>query len=120
MTDNFELSGFDYQSPINRIQNEMQTVIEEDVMKAVLSYGIQVDKKELIRALQYDRQQYEKGFADGRKITADGVEVVRCKDCVHSKHWYRDKRLCSIWDMDVWEDGYCNYGERKEQNDDGE
>ena len=32
--------------------------------RAVQSYGINVDKDELIRALQYDREQYYKGYAD--------------------------------------------------------
>ena len=29
------------------------------------SIGYKVDKDELIKALQYDRQQYEKGYKDG-------------------------------------------------------
>lgn len=56
---------------------------------------------------------------------ADVVEVVRCKDCKHSKHWYRDKRLCRLWygeekppaPIDVFDDGFCNYGERREEDD---
>ena len=28
---------------------------------------------------------------------ADVVEVVRCKDCVNSKHWYADRRRCFLW-----------------------
>lgn len=54
--------------------------------------------------------------------SADAVEVVRCKDCKHSTEWYRDKRRCFLWNengISVFEDGFCNYGERKddEQND---
>lgn len=53
---------------------------------------------------------------------ADVVEVVRCKDCKYSEHWYRDKRLCRLWygeekpsaPIDVFDDGFCNYGERRE------
>lgn len=26
--------------------------------------------------------------------SVDAVEVVRCKDCKHSEHWYRDKSRC--------------------------
>lgn len=52
---------------------------------------------------------------------ADVVEVVRCKECKYSKHWYRDKRLCRLWygeekppaPIDVFDDGFCNYGERR-------
>lgn len=53
---------------------------------------------------------------------ADVIEVVRCKDCKYSEHWYRDKRLCRLWYgeekpsalIDVFDDGFCNYGERRE------
>lgn len=56
---------------------------------------------------------------------ADVVEVVRCKDCKYSEHWYRDKRLCRLWygeenppaPIDVFDDGFCNYGERREDDD---
>lgn len=56
--------------------------------------------------------------------TADVVEVVRCKDCKYSEHWYRDKCLCRLWygeekpsaPIDVFDDGFCNYGERREDD----
>lgn len=54
-----------YKSPIEIIHNAVQTKMEDDVVKAVQSYGIIVDKKELLRALGYDRGQYDKGFEDG-------------------------------------------------------
>lgn len=57
-----------YNSPIEMQLAELQTQIlkqqEEDIYRAVVSYGVNVDKDELIRALQYDRAQYEKGYAD--------------------------------------------------------
>ena len=49
--------------------------------------------------------------------SADVVQVVRCKDCKHSEHWYRDKARCFLWHeegIDVFENGYCSYAERKE------
>lgn len=49
--------------------------------------------------------------------TADVVEVVRCKDCKYCEHWYADKGRCFLWHesgIDVFEDGFCNYGERRE------
>ncbi len=48
---------------------------------------------------------------------ADVTEIIRCKDCKNSLHWYRDRRICSLWadnGIAVFEDGYCNYGERKD------
>ena len=60
-----ELADMSYQPPITLIYQDIQTKIEGDIFTAVRSYGIDVDKDELIKALKYDRQQYEKGFADG-------------------------------------------------------
>ena len=57
-----------YKSPIDIIYGQMQTQIEGDILKAVQSYGINVDKDELIRALEYDRDQYDKGYADGYAV----------------------------------------------------
>lgn len=51
--------------------------------------------------------------------TADVVEVVRCKDCVNSKPWYADKIRCLFWcesSSAVDKNGFCSYGERKEQS----
>ena len=44
-------------------------------------------------------------------------EIIRCKDCKNSEHWYRDKRRCFLWAEDgigVFDDGFCSYAERKE------
>lgn len=54
---------------------------------------------------------------DAAKDDSISIDLVRCKDCKHSKHWYRDKALCFLWDesgVDVFEDGFCNYGKQKE------
>lgn len=45
-------------------------------------------------------------------------EIIRCKECKHSEHWYKDKRRCFLWaedGIDVFDDGYCNYAEGKEE-----
>lgn len=51
---------------------------------------------------------------------ADAVEVVRCKDCKHHEELLNNndgKVLCWVNDIDVIVDGngYCSYGEQKEQ-----
>ena len=59
-----------YDSPIEivkKIQKEYEINVVNNVLKYVQQYGINVDKDELIKALKYDRQQYEKGYADGIK-----------------------------------------------------
>ena len=55
-----------YESPITIIRSQLQIECENEIMKAVARIGVNVDKEELFKALQYDRQQYEKGYADGR------------------------------------------------------
>lgn len=67
-----------YQSPINIITRQMQTKFENDVFKAVQEYGVVVDKDELIKALKYDRNQYEQGYRDGlsAQTTLDIVERI--------------------------------------------
>ena len=50
--------------------------------------------------------------------TVDAVEVVRCKEC---KHMYlrNGLRWCDAWGEinGMGDDGFCNYGERKEKDD---
>ncbi len=66
-----------YQSPINLIMSDMQVKMEGEILKAVQNVGVKVDKDELLKALQYDRNQYQKGYDDRDS------EIVRCKDCKH-------------------------------------
>ena len=54
-----------YQPPIEIIMGQVRMEQDKEIYRAVQSYGVNVDKDELIRALQYDRGQYEKGYADG-------------------------------------------------------
>lgn len=63
---------FDYQSPIvagvvNNLNNEILKFYEDTVLveiKSVIGYNI--DKEELIKALAYDRHQYETGYQEGK------------------------------------------------------
>lgn len=61
-----------YSSPIELIYSDIQMKLEDSACEAVQSVGINVDKDELIKALQYDRDQYHKGFTDGYE---QGIEV---------------------------------------------
>lgn len=48
----------------------------------------------------------------------DVVEVVRCKDCKHmTKAIGLGTRYCKVWSNfnGMGDEGFCNYGERKEQ-----
>lgn len=54
-----------YESPIELITKSMVHELDNLVYKAVVNCGVRVDKDQLIRALDYDRRQYEKGYKDG-------------------------------------------------------
>ena len=48
-------------------------------------------------------------------------EIIRCKDCKNSEHWYRDRRRCFFWaenGVSVFDDGFCSYAERREDGQD--
>ena len=100
---------FDYNSPIEIIMNNLQTEIENQMVKAVQNVGITVDKEELLKALNYDREEYEKGYVDAKS------EIVHCKDC---KYYSRNnvlignicKRIHTIFPMQ--ENDFCSYGEK--------
>lgn len=59
-----------YESPITIVEQGIHTTISEkrdDYILATIKekLGCEVNKEELIKALAYDRNQYEKGFRDG-------------------------------------------------------
>ena len=48
------------------IAKEFDSRMEKDILMAVRGCHIDVDRDELIKALNYDRDQYNKGYADGK------------------------------------------------------
>jgi len=66
-----------YESPINIIMSDIQMSFDGEIYKAVQRAGIDVRKEELLKALKYDRNQYQKGYNDRDS------EIIRCKDCKH-------------------------------------
>lgn len=89
-----------YQSPIDIIFGETQTKLEGDVLKVIKNYDITVDKNELLKALNYDRDQYHKGWSDGWVHAK--WDIIRCKDC----KWYIPAKSILGFDMPT---GHCNY-----------
>ena len=61
---------YNYESPITRavkeITGELMKQEEAECMTIITrEVGYSVDKSELIKALNYDREQYDKGYRDG-------------------------------------------------------
>ena len=104
-----------YKSPIEiKLDDIVSDAVEkadEYIVKYVQQIGVNVDKDELIKALKFDRGQYEKGWNDRDN------EIVRCKDCKFFRRYgfrleYAD---CIKFDFyDTTEDGYCCWAERRE------
>ena len=49
---------------------------------------------------------------------ADVAEVVRCKDCEHLVNTTINANgflICDISDMEIAQDDFCSYGERREE-----
>lgn len=68
-----------YESPItvctqlNEILEEVHKKQEDYVYDYLFKIGVDVNKEELIKALKYDREQYNKGYKDGLK---DGMKKL--------------------------------------------
>lgn len=65
---------YNWESPITKVYGDIHNEIirqdEENYICAIeQAIGYRVDKDELIKALQYDREQYDKGYKDGSKET---------------------------------------------------
>lgn len=113
-----------WKSPIDlqMFEESFATKILEDqtgcVVETCVKMGVNVDKEELLKALAYDRHQYEQGYSDG--IRARDEEIVRCKDC---KHRFVDGEnvrynVCELNHNKVQsDDWFCADGERKETED---
>ncbi|RHQ84455.1 hypothetical protein DWX89_09140 [Coprobacillus sp. AF21-8LB] len=53
-----------YNSPIELFHGDMNVELEGTILKAVANVGVNVNKEELLKALNYDRKQYKKGYQD--------------------------------------------------------
>lgn len=56
-----------YESPIQVIYKDVEWQLEANIVNALQKVEVIVDREELIKALAYDRDQYKKGYEDGRK-----------------------------------------------------
>jgi hypothetical protein len=59
-----------YESPVEMITRKIASSVAENVDGLVLrtlhECGINVNERELVKALEYDRQQYEQGYRDAK------------------------------------------------------
>ena len=65
-----------YESAVRIIHDDLRIKQEESVMTVIQNLGIDVNKEELIKALQYDRDQYDKGYADGYEDAHEDIKKL--------------------------------------------
>ena len=97
-----------YESPIDisysdmilKTMNEMSKKWNQESdnhVMACVNQFVKVDKDELIRALQYDRGQYEKGYEDGKR------------DAVRHGYWIRLNRKSFSTCDSFWQCSECRH-----------
>lgn len=93
-----------YEYPVKFNFGDIQTQIvkqqENEVYMAIQKCGVDVDKEELIRALKYDREQYEKGYEDAVN------DIVKMLEELSKEYPYK---VVSIYDTysqynEAWQD----------------
>lgn len=61
-----------YESPIEMIQGIINEQMKQEEDRCIYEIkqqiGFNIDKDELLKALQYDRDQYNKGYSDGKAV----------------------------------------------------
>lgn len=89
-----------YESPLNKICSDIQSQMikqdEENMMLCInQSVGYSVDKEELIKALNYDREQYEKGYKDAMSVIEDiKAEIHSAYSRYYATKWEGGIELC--------------------------
>lgn len=58
-----------YSNPVHEFATKMNNDMEEQIMVEIARVRINVNKEELVKALQYDRDQYAKGWNDSIRRT---------------------------------------------------
>lgn len=105
-----------YKSPIEIFVEDTMKKFDEKMLEEAytitLNYGISVDKGEMMRALKYDRQQYERGFTDGYERAK---EEVKDAEPVRHGHWVKwDDEI--TYDCSICGDAFTLYEGTPESN----
>lgn len=93
---------YNYESSITRIENQLLSEMrknEEDQFMCEVrqTIGYQIDKAELIKALNYDRDQYDKGYQDGKLAGYRQAESEKRKGhwLINSDGYYPYCSICN-------------------------
>ena len=92
------------------LTTEIKTQYENDILKEVQRVGINIDKNALIKALKYDRYQYEKGFKDARELYEKSLDMA-CEVLSHDLQKIDingDEKLV-LESAEKWKEFFLNY-----------
>lgn len=64
------------QEILNHMVIERENVITTKISETI---GVDINREELIKALNYDRQQYEKGYADAKAEYESMLDKIRAE-----------------------------------------
>lgn len=111
-----DLWGAEFDQYISPFSLAISHGIDEATMNAFVNVGVTVDKEELLKALQYDRNQFAAGFKAGKKAAQPKwisveerlpEEDGRCVLCAVKDYWgvavcegYYSKVSNRIWPND--------------------
>lgn len=87
----------DYHSPIELMLGKFRMEQENDVLKAVQECGVSVDKDELVKALLYDRGQYEKGYMNGYTKAIKEFANEFEYEILHKEFWNDHPHTSQVW-----------------------
>lgn len=77
-----------YVETVNQINDAMDAQKDEQIMNVIRqTIDIKIDRNELMKALQYDRDQYNKGYQDGYekgKNEAVKVNTEKVNNLIHN------------------------------------
>lgn len=98
-----------YESPIlieyENAEKMLSLKVEDAIYEAVLKCNIKVDKDELWKALEYDRDQYEKGFAEGRESAVKHAHwIVKPTRGTINKYKCHCSACGNGYEADAWHD----------------
>ena len=91
-----------YDSPITKViydaQSEFSKQEEACIMATIKqTVGYSVDKEELIKALAYDRQQYDKGYEDALAEVSEIIKDILVAPTPHNRP-IKDTRRQAVYD----------------------
>lgn len=99
-----------YKSPIELIYKDAQYRMEKDIFYAIQKVDIKVDRDELLKALAYDRGQYEKGYEDAKAERKKGEWTTHEVACLLAEVM-GDDCACNVNGNDEWLPFVCEFAE---------